>query len=91
MGYYPGYYGYGSFGYGNPFFYPQFFYSPYYAYPPTVVVPATPPVYIQQEITPPVQIQTQYWYYCRNPEGYYPYVKQCPNGWLQVPPQPPTP
>ena len=39
----------------------------------------------------PPQPQPQasnYWHYCRNPEGYYPYVKNCPEGWLQVAPQP---
>lgn len=28
------------------------------------------------------------WYHCSNPEGYYPYVKSCRNGWEQVPAQP---
>ena len=27
---------------------------------------------------------TQYWY-CDNPEGYYPYVQQCNTGWQTVP------
>jgi len=88
----PGFYGggfggpgfYGGYGFGNPFFYPP----PYYAYPPVVVAPATPPVYVQQESAVPVQPQTNYWYYCRNPDGYYPYIRECPNGWLQVVPQP---
>ena len=36
-----------------------------------------------------------YWHYWRNPEGYYPYVKNCPDGWIpdgwmQGPPQPPA-
>ena len=44
----------------------------------------TPQTYIQQE--PPTQ---QYWYYCQNPQGYYPYVGECPDGWQQVAPQPP--
>ena len=64
---------------------------PYYVYPPAVVtVPVTPPVYIQQ--APPViqQYPPGYWYYCNNPEGYYPYIQQCPNGWQQVEPTPPT-
>ena len=81
----PGFYGYRSYGYPDPFFN-----RPFYNYPPTVVVPVTPPVYIQQEQPRPVQQQTNYWHYCRNPEGYYPYVKSCPDGWLQVAPQPPA-
>ena len=34
------------------------------------------------------QKPANYWYYCRNPEGYYPYVKQCTAGWIPVPPEP---
>jgi hypothetical protein len=74
----PAYYGFGPYGYRDPFFYPR-----YNAYPPTVVAPPAPTVYIQQE-----KPQTHYWHYCRNPEGYYPYIKKCPEGWLQVAPQP---
>ena len=39
--------------------------------------------------------QQQYWYYCREPDGYYPYVPECHTQWRQVPvtPQgaPPSP
>ncbi len=95
LGYYgPGFYGgygLGGYGYGYGFGYP-FYYPPAYAYPPTMVMPSTPPVYIQQQQaqpTQPAQPQTNYWYYCQNPDGYYPYIKNCPGGWLQVAPQPP--
>jgi hypothetical protein len=74
-------------GYGLGY-YGGSYYSPYY-YPPAVIaVPVTPPVYIQQP--PPViqQYPAGYWYYCNNPQGYYPYIKQCPGGWLQVDPTP---
>lgn len=57
---------------------------PYYADPPVIVEPA-PPVYIQPG-TPPDQ--AGYWYYCQNPPGYYPYIKECPAGWMAVVPQP---
>lgn len=80
-GYYPGYYGYRSYGYRRPYYRS-------YAYPSTIVVPSSPPVYIQRATPAPAQPQTNYWYYCREPDGYYPYVKQCPAGWLQVAPQP---
>ena len=40
--------------------------------PPVVVIPAPP--------TPP-----QYWYYCADPAGYYPYVAQCRVNWQRVP------
>ncbi len=39
--------------------------------PPVIVVPPSP--------SPP-----QYWYYCANPAGYYPYVAQCSVNWQQV-------
>ena len=39
--------------------------------PPVTVVPSLP--------TPP-----QYWYYCANPVGYYPYVAQCAVNWQRV-------
>ncbi len=87
-GFYGGYgyggYGFGRYGWGG-YGYP--FYYPLYYYPPTVIMPTKPPVYIQQ--AQPVQPQTSYWYYCQDPDGYYPYVRNCPGGWLQVAPQPP--
>lgn len=82
-----------SLGYFNPGYY--YGYRPYYGapfygyssyYPRALVAPRAPLVYIQRE--EPVQPQTNYWYYCRNPEGYYPYVKKCSEGWLQVAPRP---
>lgn len=90
------YRGHGGFSFG---FYPGFpapyylpYYQPYYAYPPAVVtIPAQPPVYIQQYSGQTNQrLPPNYWYYCRNPDGYYPYVRECPGGWQQVAPQPPT-
>jgi hypothetical protein len=54
--------------------------APHY-YPPPVVVQAPPPLYVQPE-----QQQHYYWYYCQNPQGYYPYVKSCPSGWMKVVP-----
>lgn len=29
-----------------------------------------------------------YWYYCRDPQGYYPYVRDCRGSWEPVPAQP---
>lgn len=40
--------------------------------PPILVAPPSP--------TPP-----QYWYYCADPAGYYPYVPQCRGYWQRVP------
>ncbi len=74
---------YGSWPYPGPYYYP-----PYY-YPPVVAVPADPPVYIERGDTAPGS--AAYWYYCGQPPGYYPYVKQCPGGWQPVSPHPPPP
>jgi len=64
---------------------------PYYAYPPPVVaVPSPPPVYIERgsdEASP--GRDRGYWYYCYSPDGYYPYVRECPGGWERVAPTPP--
>ena len=83
--YYAPFYGYPPVGYGANYGYPL-----NYGYPPVVSAPSAPPIYIQQEVVQ-VQPQTQgenYWHYCRKPDGYYPYVKNCPGGWLQVAPEP---
>ena len=78
-----GYFGFPYYGY--PYWYNPY---PYYYYPPTYTYPSYPYVY-----TPPtvysVPEQPQYWYYCQGPQGYYPYVKSCPGGWMQVVPTPP--
>lgn len=59
-------------------------YPPPY-YPPVIVREAAPPVYIERPAEPePVA----YWYYCNNSRAYYPYVRECPAGWLRVPAEP---
>jgi hypothetical protein len=72
--------GWGPWWWGAPYY-------PYYQAPP-VVIERQPPVYIEPEPEPEEQT---YWYYCRNPQGYYPYVKQCPGGWMKVVPSPVPP
>ncbi|HEX7629862.1 MAG TPA: hypothetical protein VF431_05945, partial [Candidatus Methylomirabilis sp.] len=57
---------------------------PYYS-APSVVLQSAPTEYIQQAPEAPPQ---SYWYYCQNARAYYPYVKDCPGGWMQVVPQP---
>lgn len=86
---------------GTPYFYPYYPYYPYpyypYSYyPPVVVTPAQPPVYIEQpeqqsapQQTDPSENEGYYWYHCDKPEGYYPYIKECPSGWQKVEPTPP--
>jgi hypothetical protein len=68
---------------GAPYWYPYALYYPYYApvYARAVLGPS-PPAYVEPD--PPAQ----YWYYCQNPQGYHPYVQQCPGGWMQVVPNP---
>ncbi len=78
-----GYYG---LGYGR--YWPYYGgYSPYHgsygggyggSYPPVV--------YVQQQggVQAATKSQTDYWHYCSNPKGYYPHVKNCPDGWMQV-------
>ncbi|MGB8337905.1 MAG: hypothetical protein WCD07_06740 [Burkholderiales bacterium] len=71
---------------GLPLFWP--YYGPAYYPQPVVVAPAPQVVYVEQAqqpvAPPPVQ---QYWYYCGNPQGYYPNVQACPGGWQKVLPQ----
>ena len=77
------------FGYpfGYPYGYPYPYAYPYPVYSPPVV--RQPPVYVQPQVqtAPP----PQYWYYCQGSQAYYPYVKECPGGWMQVVPQPSPP
>jgi hypothetical protein len=78
----PGWYGYPAYPYGYyPYAYPP------YAYPPTAVVQPTPQTYIEQAppATGPAQTPT-YWYYCAESRTYYPYVRECPEGWMTVVP-----
>lgn len=60
-----------------PYPYPYPYYYPAYVPPPVYAPPPTP-----------VAPQAQTWYYCDNPNGYYPYVTSCSTGWRQVPAHP---
>jgi hypothetical protein len=66
------------------YFYP----TPVYPYPDPFLPPG-PPVAVAPPVQAPPQPQ-QYWYYCRNPEGYYPYVPQCRVPWEAVPANSPS-
>lgn len=70
--------------------YPYPYYAPYYYSPAPAVVREVPQEYIQQE---PQQApeESNYWYYCPDSKGYYPYVKRCPGGWMKVVPSPAPP
>ena len=84
---------------GTPYIYPYYPAYPYAYYPPVIIAPPAPPtVYIEQQ--QPVQIApstpqqaaptNNFWYHCGNPDGYYPYIKECPSGWQKVTPTPPS-
>jgi hypothetical protein len=80
VGPYWGLYGYPyAYPYGYPYGYP---YAYPYTYPPQIYVQPSPQLSIQPPSSQPS------WYYCDNPEGYYPYVQQCPGGWRTVAPSP---
>lgn len=80
-------------GWGGP--YPYYAY-PYYAPPvvtqPVIIQQQAPEVYVQQapQSAPQQPVEQAYWYFCPDPQGYYPYVKQCPKGWMKVVPTPPA-
>jgi len=57
-----------------------------YTYPPVVTVPAVPQAYMEKNARE--QQANSWWYYCRSAQAYYPYVRECPNGWELVSPQP---
>jgi hypothetical protein len=85
-----------GFNFGYPGWYAPYYYPPpAYYYPPAYypyVAPATPTTYVERsdmaEEAPAQPPAT--WYFCREANGYYPYVKQCPGGWMRVPAQPPN-
>ena len=64
----------------------------WYAYPTAIYPypdPYTPPVILvpppQAAIAPNSPAPEQVWYYCSNPQGYYPYIAQCLVPWQKVP------
>jgi hypothetical protein len=56
--------------------YPYEYYSP-----PPVIIREEAPLYVEPE-----EEGSYYWYYCQEAQGYYPYVRTCPGGWLKVVP-----
>jgi len=84
---------------GAPLHYGAWYPGPFWYYPPVaplVIAPAAPPpVYVQREEPASARSDARtdaasWWYYCRDANAYYPYVKQCPAGWEKVAPQPPA-
>jgi hypothetical protein len=94
MGYWnPWAYGWGP-GYGFPYTYPYPAGYPLASFP--VVINATPitQTYIQKEPAAEAAMQPaqsgNYWYYCTQPAGYFPYVQSCSQPWISVTPQTPA-
>jgi hypothetical protein len=54
--------------------------APVYPYPD----PYQPPLVVATPAPP----TGQFWYYCANPPGYYPYVPRCGTRWQRVPANP---
>jgi len=91
-----------AWGWRGGFWGPRFFgptigfgiYAPLYVPPPVVYAP--PPVVVQPGyVAPPApaavmpaQPNPANWYYCSNPQGYYPYIRQCSGQWMTVPANP---
>lgn len=67
----PLWYGYGPRWYGDPFYDP---------YPRPLMVLRPAPVYIERGGEPSARL----WYFCADPQGYYPYVQACAGGWRSV-------
>ena len=69
-------------------------YAPSYAAPQSYAQPDySAPQYPQSQSSylavPQGPQQSGSWYFCASVNGYYPYVKQCAEGWQQVAPTPP--
>jgi hypothetical protein len=70
--------------------------APAVAVPPAVVVPSVPPtVYIERDepataAPAPPQQPGHWWYYCQSSRAFYPYARECAEGWQRVPPAPPS-
>ena len=80
----------------SPWYYPPYYYPyppmyPVPMYPNIVAAPPSPPVYIEKGGEPSAvpAPASSYWYYCPNPQGYYPYITECQAAWLTVLPQSP--
>lgn len=78
-------YGYPGYGWGYP-------YPPVVIPPPVIYSPPAPTVYIERPPEPGQPAATEqplagYWYWCADPQGWYPNVGECAGGWQPVPPR----
>jgi len=85
--------GWGASYYGDPYGWYPGYYAPYDS---QVVVEQAPQYQVQQtmppqgSVAPPNAQAAANWYYCESSRTYYPYVKQCAEGWRAVPATPPA-
>jgi hypothetical protein len=84
--------------FGGPFLYDPFWYDPfwdfYYPYYDASYYSPYPyyyPPYTDYGPAGPSAAPSQGWYYCSDPQGYYPSVPNCNRQWQFVPPQPQKP
>jgi hypothetical protein len=76
--------------YPYPYAYP--YYPPYANAPgPYAPGPYAPGYDAAPAPVAPAPAATANWYWCGNPRGYYPYVKDCSVAWRQVPARPSQP
>ena len=80
----PGYWGWGAYPY-YPYTYAASY--PVYGGYPVYSDAGASGSFISAPEASPSQNPANYWYYCADPAGYYPYVQSCPRGWMQVVPQ----
>lgn len=76
----------GSYGFYmdlTPAFWYPWYYHPYPYYGGSTIIVQQPVQYVSREDN-----SGNYWYYCHNPKGYYPYVSQCNAQWVKVRPFP---
>ena len=74
--------------YPGPFYYPA---HPVYALPAPVVVQAAPKIYVERDAAqaaPAAANSSPVWFYCRESNTYYPYVRECAGDWERVPARP---
>jgi len=71
---------------------PAFWYFPPALPPAAVTLPTAPTTYIERGDAQPAagQAAGEWWYYCADSKGYYPYVKECAQAWQRVATEPPN-
>ena len=82
---------YGAPYYGGPYYPPAPAYYPLVQPAPVTYIERSDEPQINTQVAPndsSQDSQESWWYYCVDAKAYYPYVNQCPGGWLRVAPQP---